>query len=255
MATKLRLFSFILANAVGSLTMILPTAWADRDQEAYAENLPRLASITSEESQISHTSRGGDGGDAPLPVMHDVLYQPCADGGDCSSDYSDGGNSFRADLISGEATPKTAFFVGGSDDGGHGGGQNSQDASSSTSPPFSVLSSGLFPFLPSVPLLGSSHGGASNFPGLGEDFGASPGSPGVGTGGDWRPISIGSTGGAEPSAPGTSFDAANSVPEPASGSLLATWFLVLALCRACWRQVFITHDRLRAVRRTEKLTP
>lgn len=255
MVTKFRLFPIVFASAVGSLAMILPAAWADRDYETYAKSLPRLASITTEESQAAHARPGEDGGDASLLVMHDVLYQPCADGGDCSSDHGDGGNSFRADLISGEPPPNTAFLGGGSDEGDRGAGQGDQNASSSIFPALSVLSSDLFPFLPSIPLLSPSHDGASNLSGLGEGFGGAPGLPGAGSGGDGPSISITSTNGAEPSSPGTSSDTSNAVPEPATASVLTVGFLALALYRACWRQVFITHDRLRAVRRSEKPSP
>ena len=247
MVTKFRLLSlFILANAMGSLTMILPASPADRDRGSHGGSDSHPAAA-SRERRPSGAGTGEDGGDLSLLVTHDVFYQPCAGSGDCGGDRGDRGHAFRPDLIGGEPLSNPFPFGGGGDDGrDRGSGEGGRDGGASGSLPPGFMPSGLFPFMPGVPFADAPGGGRSgdehpsgsrNYPGLGEGAGTPHGSPGgsPGGGGDWQPIPIPS--GAGLSRPGPSVSADDAVPEPASLPLLATASLVFFLFRTRRRRL------------------
>ncbi len=259
MIAKLRVVAlFILANAMGSLTMILPAAPADRDQggEIFAP-----AQTFSRAGGAGHDGNSrGEESDPSLLINHDVFYASCPGASDCGGDQAERDHSLRPDLIN--AAPPSGLFPfagGGGGDGGqsHGASQSNHDATTGTAPfgsaPFGSLPSALFPFLPGAPFLGApggenvtggpgaggpgvggpgvggpgaggpGAGGASpDYPGLGAGAGAPAGAPG--SSGDWQPIAISSISGAPPSAD-------EQVPEPATLPLLATGALALVMIR------------------------
>ncbi len=248
MIAKLRVVAlFILANAMGSLMMILPAAPADRDQggEIFAP-----AHTFSRAGGAGHDGNSrGEESDPSLLINHDVFYASCP-AGDCGGDRAERDHSLRPDLINAEPPPGLFPFAGGGGgDGGqsHGASQSNHDATTGTAPfgsaPFGSMPSALFPFLPGAPFLGApggenvtggpgagghgaggpGGGGASpDYPGLGAGAGAPAGAPG--SSGDWQPIAISSISGAPPSAD-------EQVPEPATLPLLATGALALVMIR------------------------
>ncbi len=255
MVAKFRLLSlFILANAMGSLTMILPASPADRDRGGHSESDSHPAAA-SRERRPSGAGMGEDDGDLSLLVTHDVFYQPCAGSGDCGGDRGDRGHAFRPDLIGGETPPNPFPFGGGADDGrNRGSGESGHDGGGTGAWSPGAMPSGLFPFLPSAPFADapgggrsgggrsgggrsedghSSGSGAANYPGLAENSGAPHGFPG--DGGDWQPIPIPSGAGVSGSGPSVSAD--DAVPEPASLLLLATASLVFFLFRTRRRRL------------------
>jgi hypothetical protein len=230
---KFRLLSlFIFANAMGSLSMILPASPADRDHDRQIESDSHPA-----RGEKSGAGVGRAGGTLSLLVAHDVLYEPCAGWGNCGDDHADRGNLFRPDLITG--APQNGLpFGGGADDGrGYRSAESGRDGDSQGSWSPGGFPSALFPFMPSAPFAdapgggsrnGSSESGhgagdggsiASSYPGLGEG----------GSGGDWHPTPIPSGAGASGTDPSVS--ANNAIPEPASFSLLAAMGLMLMLFR------------------------
>ncbi len=250
MVTKLRLLSlFALANAMGSLTMILPASPADRDQASHVAD-----DQTHAEARQGAPSRAGAGGegDLSLLVAHDVFYENCAGGGECGNDRGDRGNKFRPDLIGGGPPPNPLPF-GNADDGrNRGNGGNDHDGAGAGSWSPGAMPSGLFPFMPSNPFAGapggeshdgqsgggrSSGGGPANYPGLGDNAGTPPNPPGgsLDGGGAWQPIPIPS--GVSVSGASPAVGAADAVPEPASLLLLATASLMFILFRRRRRRV------------------
>ena len=253
MVAKFRLLSlFVIANAMGSLAMILPASPADRDQGSH---IARDSSPPGggRESRSSRIGEGGEGGDLSLLVAHDVFYQNCAGGGDCGGDRGDRGKDLRPDLIGGDTPPALLPFGGSADDGrGHDGGHDGAGSAPPDNAP-GGFPSALFPFMPPTPFAdapgGGSGGGRSGGAGSGSGGPGSGGSgsgyvtsnsaagyPGLadgngapGGGGDWQPIPILSSAGA--SAGGTSVSAADAVPEPASFPLLAGAALMFMLFR------------------------
>lgn len=232
---KFRLLSlFIFANAMGSLSMILPASPADRDHDRQIESDSHPA-----RGEESGAGVGRPGGTLSLLVAHDVLYEPCAGWGNCGDDHADRGNLFRPDLITG--APQNGLpFGGGADDGrGYRSAEGGRDGGSQGSWSPGGFPSALFPFMPFAPFAdapgggsrnGSSENGhgagdggsiASSYPGLGEG--------GSGSGGDWHPTPIPSGAGASGTDPAV--NANNAIPEPASLSLLAAMGLMLMLFR------------------------
>lgn len=253
MVAKFRLLSlFVLANAMGSLTMILPASPADRD---------RGGAIAHEEQQAggseSHRAgTGGDNGGLSLLVTHDVFYQRCFAGGDCGGERGDRDKDLRPDLIGGE-TPSNFLPFGGSADGGHGSDASGHDTAGAGSAPPGGFPSALFPFMPPAPFTDAPGGGpgggrsgstgsggnhsagnsAADYPGLTAGTGAPHG------GGDWQPIPIPSGAGVSGSDPAVS--TADAVPEPASFPLLASAALMVLLFRPHWHPRGHPHRRHR----------
>lgn len=250
MVAKFRLLSlFVLANAMGSLTMILPASPADRDRGgAIAHEEPQAGG-----SESHRAGTGGDNGGLSLLVTHDVFYQNCFAGGDCGGARGDRDKDLRPDLIGGE-TPSNFFpFGGGADDGhGHGSDASGHDTAGAGSAAPGGFPSALFPFMPPAPFTDAPGGGpgggrsgsagsgsagsggnhtagnsAADYPGLTAGTGAPHG------GGDWQPIPIPSGAGVSGSDPAVS--TADAVPEPASFPLLASAALMVLLFRPHWR--------------------